>query len=624
MAAQWTWGEPTGPDAEAVAKLSAANKWVVECMGSTFENALLRWMPNAGERENDSVGPNSPTASEMDGSLDGGAAKKKKGPKKDTKQKATKLTEQELEGDHYEVLGLVEEEWEATDDQIAKAYKKKCLEHHPDKTGGDDTMFKKVQVAGDVMMNVAKRRTYDSSLPFDDSIPPAKVAADRFYQTFAPVFKRNSKWCTLGKDAPPALGDDDTPMETVDAFYTFWLDFKSWRDYSFTAAEHDLETAEYREERRWMERENQRAVDKAKKAEMARLIQLVERAYKADPRIRRRDAAAEQEKEAKRKAKAEEEERKKREAEEEKERAEKEAAQAKLNHKEKKALEKKARQSIRKQVRDYDGYGDEDITMADVDWLLTKMSLFQMTTMSEELQQYAADRIECRTFVYGEIEKMEATEKETRKGQKIGDEEAQKKVEVLTTQEKEWTAEELLDLQKACVKYPSGTVDRWAKLSEFMLDKKSPAECLKKVKKLEAEFRTPQQTTGGGMKDMMTCKTVLPAVQKKETEKIDQSWNTDDGPQRKFKEGEAGGDKKLADKDLAAPKEKDEKHIDPAKQDVAEVWSATEQKALENALRDLKAYKDSDKWDKIAARVKTKTRKQCVARYKFLSGAVKK
>lgn len=412
MAAQWTWGEPTGPDAEAVAKLSAANKWVVECMGHTFEDALLRWMPTAGERECESLGPNSPTASEM--SPD--EAPKKAKVKKDVKAKAVKLTDQELEGDHYEVLGLVEEEWEATEDMLAKAYKKKCLEHHPDKSGGDDSMFKKVQVAGDVMMNVNKRRTYDSSLPFDDSIPPAKVVAERFYMTFAPVFKRNSKWCTLGKDAPPVLGDDNTDIATVDAFYTFWLDFKSWRDYSFTASEHNPETADCREERRWMERENQRGVDKAKKAEMARLIQLVERAYKSDPRIRRRDAAAKEAEEAKRNAKAEEEAKKKREAEEAKVQAEQNAAQAKVDHKQRKQLEKKARQTIRKLVRDYEGFSENDIIMADVDWLLTKMDLTLMTTMGEELKNYAEDRVECRTHVYHEIEKMEAKEKETRKG----------------------------------------------------------------------------------------------------------------------------------------------------------------------------------------------------------------
>lgn len=43
---------------------------------------------------------------------------------------------------------------------------------------------------------------------------------------------------------------------TLHSFYEYWSRFESWRDFSLKAAEHDLETAGSREEKRWMQKEN--------------------------------------------------------------------------------------------------------------------------------------------------------------------------------------------------------------------------------------------------------------------------------------------------------------------------------------------------------------------------------
>ena len=48
---------------------------------------------------------------------------------------------------YYETIGVSEN---ATQEEIKKAYKKKAIQHHPDK-GGDEEMFKKISVAFDTI-----------------------------------------------------------------------------------------------------------------------------------------------------------------------------------------------------------------------------------------------------------------------------------------------------------------------------------------------------------------------------------------------------------------------------------------------------------------------------------------
>lgn len=61
-----------------------------------------------------------------------------------------------LAGDYYAVLGVSKQ---ATLEQIKKAYKKKSLEHHPDK-GGDPQHFNAVSKAYETLSNPQKRAAY--------------------------------------------------------------------------------------------------------------------------------------------------------------------------------------------------------------------------------------------------------------------------------------------------------------------------------------------------------------------------------------------------------------------------------------------------------------------------------
>lgn len=59
--------------------------------------------------------------------------------------------------DYYEVLGVAKG---ASADEIKKAFRRAAIEHHPDK-GGDETKFKEVNEAYEVLKDSSKRQRYD-------------------------------------------------------------------------------------------------------------------------------------------------------------------------------------------------------------------------------------------------------------------------------------------------------------------------------------------------------------------------------------------------------------------------------------------------------------------------------
>jgi len=60
--------------------------------------------------------------------------------------------------DYYEVLGVGKD---ASADEIKKAFRRKAIELHPDKEGGDEVKFKEINEAYEVLKDQAKRQRYD-------------------------------------------------------------------------------------------------------------------------------------------------------------------------------------------------------------------------------------------------------------------------------------------------------------------------------------------------------------------------------------------------------------------------------------------------------------------------------
>jgi molecular chaperone DnaJ len=60
--------------------------------------------------------------------------------------------------DYYEVLGIGKS---ASADEIKKAFRKAAIQHHPDKEGGDETKFKEINEAYEVLKDPSKKQRYD-------------------------------------------------------------------------------------------------------------------------------------------------------------------------------------------------------------------------------------------------------------------------------------------------------------------------------------------------------------------------------------------------------------------------------------------------------------------------------
>lgn len=105
-----------------------------------------------------------------------------------------KNPKQYVPDDYYELLGVSKT---ATLKQIQKAYRRKAVQYHPDKTNGDRTMFDHISAAYDVLSDEKKRATYDrfgkrgvenpGGSPFSNA-----GAADIFSSFFGPGFSSSS------------------------------------------------------------------------------------------------------------------------------------------------------------------------------------------------------------------------------------------------------------------------------------------------------------------------------------------------------------------------------------------------------------------------------------------------
>lgn len=60
--------------------------------------------------------------------------------------------------DYYDVLGVGKN---ASDDEIKKAFRRKAIQFHPDKSDGDEAKFKEVNEAYEVLKDSSKRQRYD-------------------------------------------------------------------------------------------------------------------------------------------------------------------------------------------------------------------------------------------------------------------------------------------------------------------------------------------------------------------------------------------------------------------------------------------------------------------------------
>lgn len=485
------------------------------------------------------------------------------------------------------MLGLSRKRWLATDEDVRKNYRKLVLKYHPDKSEQGKLhpektshLFKLIQKAYEQISNSTTRRQFDSVDPtFDEDIPAANLDAESFFEEYGPVFASNGRF---SKTQPvPELGSLDDPREKVDSFYSFWYHFESWRSFELLDEEKS-ESAENRDEKRWIEKQNRAARAKRKKEDMARIIRLVENAMKLDPRLikfREQDRRAKEEKKrAATEAKELEQKRQREEAERQKEeklRLEKEEKENReSNKKAKEALKqaiRKEKKAIKQVIKDYDYFLATDMQddfdkvteqMAQLEkWFDKYKSLDELVQLRKEFS-ISREHAENIFFAVEETKVSPATVPEPTT-------ESSKQEESVDVS---WSEKDKSLLLKAFNMFPGGTVDRWNKITDFVNAHSETVFTVSQVIKTSSSIK-----------------------------------------------GNPLGSRPVAPSDSAATTPVPAAATAPTP---TSEWSPEEHSKLESALRSNPAS-DPERWDKIASFVGTKNKKECIVRFKEIAIALK-
>ncbi|KAL7199122.1 hypothetical protein ACSBR2_021408 [Camellia fascicularis] len=367
--------------------------------------------------------------------------------------------------DHYVLLGSSHLRYLATEEQIRKSYHETALKHHPDKQAAlllteetetakqakkdeIENHFKAIQEAYEVLIDLARRRIYDSTDEFDDEIPTDCAPRDFFKREF-----RNED-------------------------------------------EFDLEQAESRDHKRWMERQNSKLTEKAINEDYARIRALIDNAYKRNPRIQKRKEEEKAEKQRKKEAKylakkLQEEEaiRIAKEQRRQKEEKERRAAEAALHQKKTREKEKKLLRKERTRFRTLSGPVLSqhllDVTKDDMESLCLSLEIEQLRNLCEKIEaKEGLEKAKLLKEALGCNHNLEVDQKQDKTPKENGSVAVNESVILSSNEKKEkpWDREEIEMLRKGVQKYPKGISRRWEVISKYIGTGRSVKEILKATK----------------------------------------------------------------------------------------------------------------------------------------------
>jgi DnaJ family protein C protein 2 len=285
------------------------------------------------------------------------------------------------------------------------------LKHHPDKKAAsssgeqqDDSFFKCIQKAMEILSDPVKRRQFDSVDESADVDLPSKRAKGSFYKIWALVMAAEGRFSK--KQPVPTLGDQKSNKEHVDEFYNFFYNFDSWRTFEYL--DEDVpDDNENRDQKRYVERKNNAARKKRKNEDIARLRQVVDKCLASDPRIKIFKEQEKAQRNAKKNAREAEERRlaeeaKKKAEEDAKRKQEEEVATKAAKADTKKAREaakqavKKNRRVLKNSVKDVNYFVDGDAGPQAIDSVLSDVELIQGKIDPDELAELVKKLALCK------------------------------------------------------------------------------------------------------------------------------------------------------------------------------------------------------------------------------------
>ena len=214
---------------------------------------------------------------------------------------------------HYDVLGIPRN---ASDASIKSAYRSLALYWHPDKNSSPEAVdrFREVQSAWECLRTPTEKAWYDAHRTrilgenkdgmereeemdlypyFSENCYVRMEGKEGFYSVYAGVFTRINAMEKSQRDVEkeedcddwmgPGFGDEQTPLEAVKSFYSWWSNFVTSRSFNFVE-KWNLTDAPSRQHKRAMEKENKREREIARKEFNAEVRSLVEFIRRRDPR----------------------------------------------------------------------------------------------------------------------------------------------------------------------------------------------------------------------------------------------------------------------------------------------------------------------------------------------------
>ena len=447
-------------------------------------------------------------------------------------------------------------------------------------------MFKCLQKSYELLSDPERRQQYDSVDPlFDESIPAEASAlpASKFFATYAPVFERNARFSR--RQPVPALGDSSTARADVEAFYTLWFAFDSWRRFEYLDEEENVEN---REERRFVDRKNKAQRVKKKTEDNARISRLVQQAYKLDPRVA---AWRDDDRRAKEAKKTEREDRLRREQErlaQEAAAAEAERVQRAVEQKRVDEEQRRARQAEQEKHRSEkrrlkrlfveNGYFVPKGSLKALEARAVALEKALLLLTTDELALLCADieRVHLDGGCVGLV-LAACLPKEQPAPSTVSTEPAAAPPPPPPPQEDEWSLKETDLLIKACKLFPGGTVARWEQITEHINRHVEQTRTVDQVVRRANEMRRAESAaTAVGVQDTVVASKRDPRV------------------------------------DLHEPT------VAAYQTGTLAVWTPEEQKLLEKALKAVPAT-DPERWERIADTVGTRSRKECMLRAKEIA-----